>query len=55
VYAQWGDLPKALPALERAVASSDPGLISLKVDPLLDPVRGEPGFKALQARLKFPD
>jgi hypothetical protein len=26
----------------------------LKVDPLLDPIRNEPQFKALVARMNFP-
>jgi hypothetical protein len=32
----------------------DPSLIALKVDPLLDPIRSEPQFKAMLARMKFP-
>jgi hypothetical protein len=30
------------------------GLSELKVEPLLDPIRNEPQFKALLARMKFP-
>jgi TolB-like protein len=52
IYAQWGDVPHAL---ERAVAAVDPGLVTTKVDPLLDPVRGEPRFKAMLAHLALPD
>lgn len=55
VYAQWGELPRALRALQRAQELRDPGLLTLKVDPLLDPLRGDPRFKALQAQLHFPD
>jgi TIR domain len=42
-------------ALEKAVAVPDPGLIGTKTDPLLDPIRNEPRFKAVLARLKFPE
>jgi hypothetical protein len=54
IYAQWGDLPRSLEALELALANSDPGLQEIRVDPLLDPLRGEARYKALVARLKFP-
>jgi len=33
----------------------DSGLGYLKVDPLLDPLRGEPRFRAVMRELKFPD
>jgi hypothetical protein len=33
----------------------DPGLIGTKTDLLLDPLRNEPRFKAVLARLKFPE
>jgi len=29
-------------------------LINLKTDPLMDPLRQEPGFKAIERELKFP-
>jgi TolB-like protein/DNA-binding winged helix-turn-helix (wHTH) protein len=55
ICAQWGRVPQALDFLERAVR--DPlnvGLIILKVDPLLDPLRQEPRFQAIETALKFP-
>jgi TolB-like protein/tetratricopeptide (TPR) repeat protein len=55
IYAQWGDLPRALEALERAVVLRDGGLAFTKSDVLLDPLRREPRFKAVLAGLKFPD
>jgi len=50
-----GDIPRALSALERAVVLHDGGLTFTKVDPMLDPIRNEPRFKAVLAGLKFPD
>jgi TolB-like protein/Flp pilus assembly protein TadD len=55
VYAQWGDRVKALEWLDTAKRFRDVGLGSLKTDPLLDPVRGEPHFQSLQRALKFPE
>ncbi|MBV8342396.1 MAG: toll/interleukin-1 receptor domain-containing protein [Gammaproteobacteria bacterium] len=54
VYTQWGDRPKALEWLEAALHPQDPGLTDLKVEPLLDPLRSEPRFQAVQRALKFP-
>jgi tetratricopeptide (TPR) repeat protein len=54
IYAQWGNLPKALEWLETALRLRDPGLESLKTDPLMDPVRNEPRFQAVMRELKFP-
>jgi hypothetical protein len=31
------------------------GLEDLKTDPLLDPLRKDPRFKAIERELKFPD
>jgi hypothetical protein len=53
--AQRGDKPKALVALEGAMELHDPGLVRTKVDNLLDPLRAEPRYRAVLARLKFPD
>ncbi len=55
IYAQWGNRAKALEWLEMAVRLRDPGLELLKTDPLLDPLRKEPRFKAIERELKFPN
>ena len=54
IYAQWGDAPAALQWLSKAERLRVSGLSELKVEPLLDPIRNEPQFKALLARMKFP-
>ncbi|MDP9007538.1 MAG: TIR domain-containing protein [Pseudomonadota bacterium] len=55
IYAQWGDPDNALNWLDAAYRIHDPGLIQLKVDALLDPIRREPRFQALLAKMRFPD
>ena len=55
IYAQWGDSPKSLEWLDRAVRGRDPGLPNLKSDPLMDPLRKEPHFQAIERELRFPD
>jgi hypothetical protein len=54
IYAQWGDRAKALEWLETAWRLRDAGLAYLKTDPLLDPLRQEPRFHAIERELKFP-
>lgn len=54
VYAQWGDKATALHWLAIAEKARDPQLITLRALPALDPIRNEPEFKALEARLNFP-
>ena len=54
IYAQWGDRAKALEWLETALRVRDSGLEGLKTDPLLDPLRKEPRFQAIERELKFP-
>jgi hypothetical protein len=39
IYAQWGNPPKALEWLETALRLRDAGLVDLKTDPLMDPLR----------------
>ena len=55
IYAQWGNRAKALEWLETALRLRDPGLEYLKTDPLLDPLRQEPRFQAIERELKFPN
>jgi tetratricopeptide (TPR) repeat protein len=54
IYAQWGNRGQALEWLETAWRLRDPGLEGLKTDPLLDPLRKEPRFQAIERELKFP-
>ena len=54
IHAQWGSIPTALKWLDRAVRLHDPGLMGLKTAPLLDPLRNEPHFQAIERELKFP-
>jgi len=55
IYAQWGDAPKSLEWLDRAVRGRDPGLPNLRSDPLMDPLRKEPRFQAIERELRFPN
>jgi TolB-like protein/Tfp pilus assembly protein PilF len=54
IYAQWGNRAQALEWLETALRLRDPGLEFLKTDPLLDPLRKEARFQAIERELKFP-
>jgi TolB-like protein/Flp pilus assembly protein TadD len=55
IYAQWGNADKALDWLGRGVRLPDAGLVYIKADPLMDPLRKEPRFQAIERELKFPD
>jgi tetratricopeptide (TPR) repeat protein len=55
IYAQWGNIAKALDWLETALRLRDPELDGLKTDLLLDPLRNEPRFQAIERALKFPN
>ena len=54
IFAQWRDTPQALQWLNKAVRLQDPSFEKLKIDGLLDPIRSEPQFKAIAARMNFP-
>jgi TolB-like protein len=55
IYAQWGDIPQALNSLETAYRLPDPGIVTLEVDELLNPLRKEPRFKVIERKLDFPN
>jgi TolB-like protein/Tfp pilus assembly protein PilF len=55
VYAQWGEINKALEWVDTALRLRNPGLEGFKTDPLMDPLRNEPRFQAVMRALKFPD
>jgi TolB-like protein len=54
IYAQWGEKEAALQWLMKAEQSKNPTVYMLRGDWRLDPVREEPQFKALMARLNLP-
>ena len=54
IYAQRGNTPEALEWLDTAMRVRAPGVVYLKTDPLLDPLRNEPHFQAIERELKFP-
>jgi hypothetical protein len=37
------------------VQIGDPGLAYTKIDPLMDPIRQEPRFQAVEGQLRFPN
>ena len=54
LYAGLGETDRALQALERAAVQRASDLSFLGTDPLFDPLRADPRFAALRARLRGP-
>jgi len=54
IHAQAGDVDHAFADLERGVRAKDTGLMQIRVDPFLDPIRGDPRYAALIKELNFP-
>lgn len=54
IYAQLGDKDAAFEALNRAWEVRDANLLGLKIDPYLDPLRGDSRYAALVKRLGLP-
>lgn len=54
IYAQRGNIAKALEWLETALRLHDAGLVWLRVDTFVDPLRKEPRFQSIERALKFP-
>jgi TolB-like protein len=55
INAQWGNAAQALEWLNTAMRAHSPWIEWLKTDPLLDPLRKEPRFQAIERELKFPE
>ena len=53
IFAQWGELERAVEWLERAYRQRDPGLAWVKMDPQLVPLHGLPRYEALLARMNL--
>ncbi len=54
ILASLGETDQAIAALERAWQIKDPGLLGMKIDSFLDPVRTDPRFAALLDKMDFP-
>ena len=54
IHAQWGDRAKALDWLDTAMRLRAPSFEQLKTDPLMDPLRQDPRFRAILRKLNFP-
>ena len=52
VHAALGERAQALGLLERAYTERTPSIVFIRVDPALDPLRGEARFKALLERMR---
>jgi TolB-like protein/Tfp pilus assembly protein PilF len=53
VYLGLGDHARAIDLLDQAYAASSQSLVWLKIDPVFDPLRPDPRFKALMRRMNF--
>ena len=53
-YAFLDEKDLAFQWLEKAYRKRSAGLISIKVDPRLDPLRSDPRFQDFLRRMKFP-
>jgi len=54
VYIPLGDFDQACAWLEKAYEEGSPGLVFLKVDPRMDPLRSDPRFQDLLRRMNLP-
>jgi len=54
LYTRAGLADTAIPYLEQAFAEHDPNMPYISIDPIFDPLRQEPRFRALMDRLGLP-
>jgi hypothetical protein len=54
-YAALGDKNAAFAELEKSFQNRDWFLPRIKVDPFMDPLRGDPRFDAMVKRLNLPE
>jgi DNA-binding winged helix-turn-helix (wHTH) protein/Tfp pilus assembly protein PilF len=54
IYAALGDFDKAFESLDKSYEQHDVHLVSLKLDPMFDPLRSDPRFKKLVTNVGIP-
>jgi hypothetical protein len=54
IHAQRGEKDEAFASLDRAWTFHDPGLAYMKSDRWLSPIRSDPRYSALLAKMNFP-
>ena len=54
IHAQLGDKDRAFAELDKALGVRDPGLVGLKTDAFLDPLRDDARYRQLVEKLGFP-
>lgn len=54
IHAALGETDQAFAQLDRAWQIKDPGLLGMKVDPFVEPLRRDPRFAAMLVTLRFP-
>jgi tetratricopeptide (TPR) repeat protein len=54
IHAQLCDRNRAFAEFDNSLAAKDPGLMGLKTDVFLDPIRSDPRYSALLRKLRFP-
>ncbi|HTZ69581.1 MAG TPA: winged helix-turn-helix domain-containing protein [Acetobacteraceae bacterium] len=54
IYAQWGQRADATHWLHEAYRLHDPGLLEIRIDRLLDPIRSTQDYKEVEAALGMP-
>jgi hypothetical protein len=55
MHAYRGEIESAFEWLERAYRQHDGGMIFLRIDPMLSPLRGDSRYKVLLAKMKLAD
>jgi Tfp pilus assembly protein PilF len=55
IYIGLGDKDEAFRQLQNAANDRDPWLVDLRVDPMYEPLRGDPRYLELLKRMHFPD
>lgn len=54
IYTALGQIDAALTQLEEGYRQQDTTMVSVNIDPRFEPLRKEPRFKALMAKMRFP-